>query len=69
MDIFGAHIPDLIRDTIQDVEVVVCDITRPNLNVYYEAGYAIGIGKTLAPVVNRSFASAIEEISERRLVR
>jgi hypothetical protein len=60
--VFGAIIPDEVRDRIREVDVVVCDVTRQNLNVYYEAGFAIGAGKALAPVVNASFAGSAETI-------
>ena len=59
LDIFGSNIPDEIRKKICDTDVLVCDITRQNNNVYYEIGFAIGIGKAVAPVVNISFANAI----------
>ncbi len=64
MDVFGAGIADRVRQSILQADVVVCDITRPNLNVYYEAGFAIGAGKPIAPVVNTSFAGAEKSISE-----
>lgn len=62
MDVFGANIPDEVRQNIQSADLVFADITQPNLNVYYEAGYAIGQGKPLAPVINSAFAGAITEI-------
>jgi hypothetical protein len=64
MEIFGASIPNEIRDAIREADVLVCDITRANMNVYYEAGFAIGLGKPIAPVVNSSFANAIDEIQK-----
>ena len=54
-DVFGAVVPDEIRKEIWAADVVACDVTRPNLNVYYEVGFAIGAGKAVAPVVNVSF--------------
>src|SRR5258708_4914827 len=62
MDIFGAALADEIRSEIRKADVLICEITRPNLNVYYEMGYAIGSGKPIAPVVNTSFANATQEI-------
>jgi hypothetical protein len=44
LQIFGAAIPDEVRGGIEKANVLVCDITKPNLNVYYEAGYGIGLG-------------------------
>lgn len=62
MDVFGANIPDEIRESIAIADVVICDVTRPNLNVYYEVGFAIGCGKAISPVVNSSFASATADL-------
>ncbi|MCP1844499.1 hypothetical protein ACVIHI_002580 [Bradyrhizobium sp. USDA 4524] len=55
---FGLSIPDDVRSSIVDADVFACDITQPNFNVYYEAGFAIGKGKPIAPVLNSSFAGA-----------
>ena len=64
MDIFGASIPDKVRAAIEDADALLCDITVPNLNVYYEIGYAIGIGKPVGPFVNVAHNGA-EKISTR----
>ena len=64
MPIFGVHVPDEVRDSIRAVDVLICDITMPNLNVYYEIGFAVGLGKAIAPTVNTSFADAEAEIQE-----
>lgn len=64
MDIFGASIPEEVRKSIRESDFVVCDVTKPNLNVYYEAGYAIGLGKNIAPVVNAAFADAVSDIQK-----
>jgi hypothetical protein len=62
LQIFGANIPDKIREGLVDSDILICDVTRPNLNVYYEIGFAIGRGKILAPVINTSFANATRGI-------
>jgi hypothetical protein len=62
LQIFGAAISDEVRGGIERANVLVCDITKPNLNVYYETGYSIGLGKSLAPVLNASFANATADI-------
>lgn len=56
---YGANIPDEVRSAIEEADIVFADITKPNLNVYYEIGFAIGLGKTFAPVINTSFANAL----------
>jgi hypothetical protein len=55
LEIFGAAIPDTVKDAIGKTDVLICDITRPNLNVYYEVGDCIGLAKSIAPVINVSF--------------
>ncbi|MGO8047042.1 P-loop ATPase, Sll1717 family [Rhizobium johnstonii] len=62
MGVFGHIIPDDVRRSIRAAGALVFDITRPNLNVFYEAGYAIGLGKPVAPVVNSSFKDAVIDI-------
>ena len=55
---FGANIPDEIKSAIEGADALFADITRPNLNVYFEIGYAIALGKTFAPIINSSFGGA-----------
>lgn len=62
LEIFGANIPDEVRSAIDEVDILFADVTRPNLNVYYEIGYAIGLGKSFAPVVNASFVNAVNSV-------
>jgi hypothetical protein len=62
LEIFGVHIPDEVRSSIRESEAVICDVTRPNMNVYYEVGFAIGSGKTIAPVVNVAFEGAVADL-------
>src|SRR5215204_3249902 len=64
LKIFGAVIPEEVREGIDKTDVLLCDITRPNLNVYYEIGYCIGLGKSLAPVLNVSFMHAAADIQK-----
>jgi hypothetical protein len=59
---FGAALADEVRKEILKNDVLVCDITTPNLNVYYEIGFAIGSGMTIAPVINVSFADAVRYV-------
>lgn len=62
MDIFGSQIADEVRRNIEKADVLIADITVPNHNVYYEIGFAIGLGKAVAPVLNASFADAAKNI-------
>jgi hypothetical protein len=56
-DMAGAFIADKILDEIAHSNAVCADITRLNFNVTYEVGYAIGAGKAIRPVRNKSFKS------------
>jgi hypothetical protein len=64
MDTFGFSIPNQVRENIVASDILICDITQPNMNVYYEVGFAIGNGKTIAPVINTSFARALTDIQK-----
>lgn len=62
MDIFGTQIAEEVRRNIESSDVVIADVTVPNHNVYYEIGYAIGLGRSVAPVLNSSFADAAKNL-------
>lgn len=64
LDILGQNIADGIRRKIDESDFVVVDITQANFNVYYEAGYAIGKGLPVLPVVNSAFAGATRKLQE-----
>jgi hypothetical protein len=64
MPTFGANIPDEVRTAIQDSDIFFADLTRTNLNVYFEAGFAIGLGKTFAPLINTSFSGATDSVRD-----
>lgn len=61
---FGTFIADDVREAIEICDVMVADITKPNMNVYYELGFAIGQGKIIAPVINTAFKEATSSIRE-----
>ncbi len=61
MKVVGFKVDDLIRENVQSADVVAADITYPNLNVFYEMGYAAAIGKPIVPLVN----AAIDQASQR----
>jgi hypothetical protein len=63
LPVFGASIPDTVKGAIEKTDVLVCDVTRANLNVYYEVGYCVGLAKSIAPVINVSFAGATSVIA------
>lgn len=67
MEVFGASIPDEVRAAIEAADIFFCDITVPNLNVYYEIGYAIGTGKLVGPFVNIAHKDAEKNINKDSL--
>lgn len=67
MGSFGQIIPDRVREDIRNSSKTIFDITRTNSNVYYEAGFAIGLGKVVAPILNSSFAGALGEVQREGL--
>lgn len=68
MDIFGRYIPDEVRTNIEDADIFFADLTVRNLNVYYELGFAIGLGKPINPVVNNSFEDVGKRIQNEALL-
>lgn len=64
LDIAGHFIPTEVEDGIDDVGFLVADVTFLNFNVLYEVGYAIGRGKRVFPVRNRSFEETAPTIRE-----
>ena len=46
-DLSGRRITDVILESIAKAEVVFVDLTESRPNVYYEAGYAHGLGKKI----------------------
>jgi hypothetical protein len=67
LDIFGSFIPDLVRTSIEQSGVCFFDVTVPNANVYYELGYAIGLGKPVGPVIDGSFEGAERAVQRQGL--
>jgi hypothetical protein len=64
MRIIGLKIDDLIREQIEDANLLIADVTYPNFNVYYEMGYAIAKGKPVLPTVNTSVERAVQRITQ-----
>lgn len=64
MNIVGFKVDDLIRDEINGATVLAADITYPNPNVFYEIGYAIGVGKPVIPIVNVAIDRSVQRIQK-----
>lgn len=57
MDISGSCLRDPILNSIEDASLVIGDITKLNFNVVYEIGFAIGRGKRVFLIQNKSIAT------------
>jgi hypothetical protein len=66
-DVFGADIAENIRTSIMNADLFIFDITVPNLNVYFEAGFAIGAEKPALPVINHSYSNSLRQSSPEGL--
>lgn len=64
MQLIGFKLDDQIRSNVTAASVLVADITYPNANVFYEMGYAIGIGKPVIPTVHRAVEKAVQRITQ-----
>ncbi|MBM1558391.1 hypothetical protein JQV19_19240 [Sulfitobacter mediterraneus] len=54
----GKLIDQSVLPCIEQSDGLLCDITLPNDNVFFEIGYAIGLSKPIIPIVNSSVADA-----------
>lgn len=61
-DVAGSFIAKQILDAIDARDAIVADITRPNFNVTYEIGFAIGRGKRLLLIKNSALVGDEEVI-------
>lgn len=57
---FGFKLDNLIREKIAGADVLIADITYPNSNVFYEIGYAIGVGKPVVPTINVGIEKSVQ---------
>jgi hypothetical protein len=63
-DLGGQNLIVPIIEALTASDIVVTDITVLNFNVVYELGYAIGLGKRVLPVVNKSIKYDEEAIAQ-----
>ncbi|WLT30792.1 P-loop ATPase, Sll1717 family [Geothrix sp. PMB-07] len=54
MDIYGKFIAKNVREDISNSDFFIADITETNLNVTFEIGYALGLGKKILLTKNNS---------------
>lgn len=54
----GRLIDKNVLPCIEQSDGLICDITIPNNNVYFEIGYAIGLEKPIVPIINSSISTA-----------
>lgn len=54
----GRIIDQSVLPFIEQSDGLICDISVPNDNVFFEIGYAIGLAKPIIPIVNESISGA-----------
>lgn len=64
LDIIGAFISRKVHQAIDETNVLIADITNLNFNVTYEIGYAIGKGKPVFLIKNKSIKEQTPNIRE-----
>lgn len=62
MQTIGFKLDDQVRSNVAAAALLAADITYPNTNVFYEMGYAIGIGKPVIPTVHRAVEKAVQRV-------
>jgi hypothetical protein len=62
MQVIGFKVDDQVRSNVAAAAFLAADITYPNTNVFYEMGYAIGIGKPVIPTVNVAIEGAVQRV-------
>jgi hypothetical protein len=60
----GFKLDDRVRANVTAAAVLVADITYPNMNVFYEIGYGIAIGKPVIPTVNVAVERAVQCVNQ-----
>ena len=66
--IYRESIPVRIHQQIEAAHLVIAEVTEPNLNVYYEVGYARGRGKDVILLTERVEERPFDLASDRHLV-
>jgi len=64
----GLRLDDAVRAHIASCDCLIADVTFPNFNVYYELGYAIGLGKPIVPTLDITNEHAKREITKLGLL-
>lgn len=64
MRTIGFKLDDEVRANVAAAEVLIADITYPNMNVFYEMGYAIAIGRPVIPTVNVAVERAPQRVTQ-----
>ncbi len=64
MQVIGFKIDDQVRANVAAAAVLIADITYPNMNVFYEMGYAAALGKPVIPTINVAVEKAIHRVTQ-----
>jgi hypothetical protein len=65
---FNGHIIDKIMDIIKKSELIICMVSPPNPNVYFELGYAYGKRKKIVLLTNNTSLLPFNIRSYRHIV-
>lgn len=61
---YGLKIDDLVRENIDECDLLIADISIPNFNVYYEIGYAVSKEKPILPIINSALDGAAKRVQK-----
>jgi hypothetical protein len=64
MRIIGFKLDDQVRASVAAAALLIADVTYPNMNVFYEMGYAIAIGKPVILTVNVAVERAVLRVNQ-----
>lgn len=66
LDGASSPIVDDVLHTIRDCEASFFDVTVPNPNVFYEIGYAVGLGKPIFLTLLEAWKGGIERSFDKK---
>ena len=64
MRVAGFKVDEQVRKDVRAAPVLIADITYPNMNVFYEMGFAIACGKPVIPTLNVAVEDATRRVNK-----
>lgn len=64
MNTVGFKLDNQVRANVAAAAVLIADITYPNMNVFYEMGYAVALGRPVIPTVNVAVERASQQVTQ-----